>query len=110
MIKVISAYSVSQDLPTQAGETTSRKQQVWSLMLKCIGNPNPKKRLLTDLSVMIKNWRVDKTNCDIIMMVDMNKCIGDKKDLYDFCQQNNLIDSISLLDPDLEKDHTYLWG
>ena len=43
-------------------------------------------------------------------MADINEYIGNKGNLYDFCQQNNLIDSISLLNPEIEKDSTYLWG
>ena len=43
-------------------------------------------------------------------MADMNKFIGERKDLHDFCQHNNLIDVISLLDLDKHDDPTYLWG
>ena len=43
MIKVISAYRVSQATPAQAGELTSCKQQVHSMLRKEIKNPNPKK-------------------------------------------------------------------
>ena len=78
-IRVISAYRVSQDYPDQAGETTSCKQQVRSLMFKGIKNPNPQKIVLLDLFTMIQNWRSDKVNCDIILMADMNKHIGNKK-------------------------------
>ena len=76
MIRVISAYRVSQEYPDRAGETTSCKQQVRSLMKRGINKPNPKKRFLTDLTNMIKNWRKDKENCDIILMADMNEYIG----------------------------------
>ena len=110
MIRVISAYRVSQDSYKQAGETTSCKQQVRSLMLRGVRKPNPKKRFLTDLSAMLTAWRKDKPNHDIILMADMNEYIGDTKDLYDFCQHNNLIDTVSLLNPDLMEDPTYLWG
>ena len=43
-------------------------------------------------------------------MADMNEFIGEKKALHIFCQTTNLIDSISLLNPDLHSDPTYLWG
>ena len=79
-------------------------------MLKGIKHPNPKKRFLVDLSTMIKNWREDKNNCDIVLMADMNEYIGDKKDLYNFCQSNDLIDSIALMNPDLDNNPTYLRG
>ena len=63
-----------------------------------------------DLATIIIQWRLKKLDNDIILMVDINKLIGDGKDLQLFRQQTNLIDSISLLDPDLNIDPTYLWG
>ena len=110
IIRVISAYRVSQDSPAHAGETTSCKQQVRSLMLRGESQPNPKKRFLKDLASMITQWRSNNTDNDIILMADMNEYIGESKDLQLFCHQTNLIDSISLLNPDLNKDPTYLWG
>ena len=110
LIRVISAYRVSQDSPSQAGETTSCKQQVRSLMLRREKHPNPKKRFLKNLTIMLKNWRINKEHTEIILMADMNEFIGEKKDLYDFFQHNDLIDAVSLLDPDLHTDPTYLWG
>ena len=108
-IRVISAYRVSQEHPAKAGETTSCKQQVRSLMLRGVKNPNPKKRFLEDLATMITSWR-NSAGGEIILMADMNEFIGDKKALHTFCQATNLIDSISLLNPDLHSDPTYLWG
>ena len=43
-------------------------------------------------------------------MADMNEFIGEKKALHKFCQSTNLIDSISLLNPDLYSEPTYLCG
>ena len=40
----------------------------------------------------------------------MNDFIGEKKASHKFCQSTNLIDSISLLNPDLHSDPIYLWG
>ena len=107
-IRVISAYRVSQDYPAKAGETTSCKQQVRSLMLRGVKNPNPKKRFLEDLALMITSWRKNVVGGEIILMADMNEFIGDKTALHTFCQSTNLIDSISLLNPDLHSDPTYL--
>jgi len=59
---------------------------------------------------MITNWRTNKENSSIIAILDMNEFIGEKNDVYCFYQQNNLIDSASLLDPELNTDPTYLWG
>ena len=71
-------------------------------------NPNPNKRFLKDLATMIKTWRGNTANCDIILMADMNEYMEDKHGLHDFCQQTNLIGSISLLDPELNNNPTYL--
>ena len=43
-------------------------------------------------------------------MVDLDECIGNSGQLYDFCQTNNLVDSVSLLNPDLNRDKTYIYG
>ena len=43
-------------------------------------------------------WRAHKVNSDVIIMVEMNEFIGERKDLYNLCQYNNLIDTVSLLD------------
>lgn len=107
LIRVISAYIVSQDSPAQAGETASCKQQVRSLMLRGEKNHNPKKRFLEALETMIKTWRDNTVNCDIILMADMDEFIGNKRDLHNFCQQTNLIAFISLLDPELDNDPTH---
>ena len=40
----------------------------------------------------------------------MNEFMGDKHDLHDFYQETNLMDSISLLNLELNNDPTYLWG
>ena len=42
-------------------------------------------------------------------MADMKKYIGERKELYDFCQENNLIDSIKIMKPELKKEPTYLY-
>ena len=47
---------------------------------------------------------------EIILMADMNEYIGEKGDLCNFCLETDLINSISLLNPDLEGGPTHLWG
>jgi len=84
MIRVISVYRVSQDSPAQAGETTSCKQQVRSIMLRGVKKPNPKKRFIEDLSTMITNWRLNEEDCDIILMAEMNEFIGENKHYMNF--------------------------
>ena len=83
MIKIISAYRVSQATPSQTAELTSCKQQVRSMLRKGIKNPNPKKAFLTDLSKVIKKWRKDGKQHEVILMADMNECIknGNLQDL-----------------------------
>ena len=46
---------------------------------------------------------------EVVLMADMNEYISDKGDLYNFYLDTDLIDSISLLNPDLEENPTYLW-
>ena len=79
-------------------------------MLRGVKNPNPKKRFLEDLALMIVSWRKNTDDGDIILMADMNEFIGGEKALHTFCQRTNLIDYISLLNSDLQSDPTYLWG
>ena len=107
MITVIFAYRISQENITQAGETTSCKQQVRSLLKRGAAKPNPKKACLKDLGKFIGNWRAQGPTHEVILMVDKDEYIGEKGDIYDFCLENNLIDSVSLLDPDMEDAHTY---
>jgi len=84
MIHVVSLYRVSQNSPAQAGETTSCKQQARSLILRGVKKPNPKKRFLMDLSIMITNWRSNNEDCDIILMANMNEFIGGKQVPHEF--------------------------
>ena len=72
-------------------------------------NPNPNKRFLKYLATMIKTWRGNTVNYDILLMADMTEFIGDKHDLHNFCQKNNHIDPIFLLNSELKNDTTYLW-
>ena len=43
-------------------------------------------------------------------MADMNEYIGQKEDLYNLCKENNLIDTVTLLNPEMDTDPTYLYG
>ena len=110
MIRVISAYRISQEHVAQAGETTSCKQQVRSLLKRGVKNPNPKQVFLKDIGKFINNWRAKGPSNEVILMADMNEYVGDKRGLADFTMECNLVDSVSLLNPDLETDSTYLWG
>ena len=47
---------------------------------------------------------------EIILMVDMNKYIRNKGDLYELFVQNNLVDTVALLNSDIEDDLTYMYG
>jgi len=48
-------------------------------MLRGVKKYNPKKIFLEDLLTMITNWRLNKEDCDIILMTDMNAFIGKNK-------------------------------
>ena len=43
-------------------------------------------------------------------MAYMNKYTGDKEALYDFCVDTDLIDTVALVNPGVEKDLTYIYG
>ena len=110
MIKVVSAYRVSQATPSQAGEPTSCKQQVRSMLKKGIIDPNPKKAFLINLSQVIQKWRIEGENYEVILSANMNKCINTNGDLQDFCLENDLLDTVGLLNPTQINDATYLCG
>lgn len=43
-------------------------------------------------------------------MADMNEYTGDKGALHAFCVENYLVDMVVLLNPDIEKGPTYMYG
>ena len=47
---------------------------------------------------------------EVVLMADMNEYIGDKGEIRDFFVRNSLVDTISILNPDIETDPTYLYG
>ena len=49
-------------------------------------NLNPNKWFLKDLATMIKTWRDNTFNCDIILMENMNEFMGNKHDIHKFYQ------------------------
>ena len=46
----------------------------------------------------------------MILMSDMNEYIEDIGDLNELCTKHNLVDTVALLNPDIEQDPTYLYG
>ena len=46
---------------------------------------------------------------EVFFMADMNKYSGDKGELHDFCTKNSLVDTISILNLDIETDPMYLY-
>ena len=110
MIRVISAYRVSQTNNTKVGELTLYKQQVRSLLKRGVKKPDPKQAFLCDLGKFIRKWREQEDNREIILMADMNEYTGDKGSLYDFCIDTDLIDTVALVNPEIEQDPTYIYG
>ena len=47
---------------------------------------------------------------EVVLMLDMNTYIGYKGELHDLCVKHNLVDTISILNPDIETKPTYLYG
>ena len=109
MVKVVSAYRVSQEHTKQAGETTSCKQHVRSLQKRGLCNPNPKKVFLQDFGICLHAWKNKGKQNEVVIMADLNEYIG-TGDLANFCLENDLVDVVAMMNPDLEKYPTYLWG
>ena len=47
---------------------------------------------------------------EVILMSDMNECINKKGDLQDFFLENDLIDTVGILNPTQTDDMTYLYS
>ena len=75
MIRVVSAYRVSQSNIKQAGETTSCKQQVRSFQKRGMANPNPKQLFLKDFGAFICAWKNKGRQNEVIIMADLNDYI-----------------------------------
>ena len=58
----------------------------------------------------MSDWRDKYGKRKIILMVDLNEYIGDKGALYDFCVENYLVDSVALLNLDIEHEPIYRYG
>ena len=67
------------------------------MLKKGIKTPNPKKAFLTNLSKIIKKWRKEGKQHEVILMADMNECININGDLWDFCLENDRLDTVGLL-------------
>ena len=104
----ISAYRISQANPNQAGPLTSCQQQVRSLRRKGVLQPNPKKIMLQDLSIMLQKWRIQNENNEVVLMMDSNEDITDGGDFSMFSQNNDLVDIAPQFDPLLAQSPTYL--
>ena len=110
IIRVISAYRVSQESPKQVGDLTACKQQYWSYVQQGVNDPNPKRLFLQDLGKFINRWKNISEKNSIILMMDSNESLERGNPLHDFLIDHSLVDAISYLNPSLKNDKTYLYG
>ena len=99
VIQVIYVYRVSQRATKLVNETMLCKQQVRIMLKRGLKNHNPKKSFLTDLTKSIEKLRDKGKYREIILVADIIEYISSKGDLYNFCQENNVINYIGLLSP-----------
>lgn len=79
-------------------------------MKQGVTHPNPRKYFLTDIGQFIQTWRKNSKKHEVILMSDMNEYTGDMGELSEFCTTCDLVDTVALLNPDIETDPTYLYG
>ena len=109
MIRVYSAYRVSQELSSQAGVLTAVQQQYRGLVKQKREVVEPRVAFLADLEQEIRLWQ-QKPLHEVILMIDANESISEGKALAAFQQSLNMVDAVAMLNPTLEEDPTYLWG
>ena len=100
---------MSQLSHTGVGYTTAYMQQYRSQFKANISKSKPKKRILTDLTSFITQWRSTNEHSGIIFMIDAN---SDKEDEYfnQFLADTALNDIIPYFQPNLETQSTYRHG
>ena len=79
-------------------------------MKQGVTHPNPRKYFLTDIGQFIQTWRKNSKKHEVILMSDMNENTGVIGDLSELCTNYDLVDTVALLNPDIEADPTYLYG
>ena len=109
MIRVVSAYRVSQVQAETAGPHTACQQQYKALVRKKNKIVSPRQAFMADFEHSLRLWSQVEGH-ELIIMMDANEDLREKKDLRTFCEALNLVDAVEMLSPDLVGDQTYLWG
>ena len=110
IIRVISSYRISQNNPDKAGELTLCKQQWRSHVRRNRKRPNPRELHLQELTEFINNWTGKDKNHQTIILMDSNEELKEGNPLHQFMTSTNLVDAITVLNPDLTNDKTYIDG
>ena len=110
MIRVISAYRVSQSIKNKVGPLTSCQQQFNSLVLSNADTLEPRHAFLEDMNTFITKWKNSGDQHEVILMLDANEDIVEKSHFSEFVLEAGLLDAVSLVEPALKDDPTYLWG
>ena len=107
MIRVISAYRVSQEV-SSAGILTACKQQFRALVKRKHRITSPKEAFLADLEHELALWT--KTDGHEVILTDANETLAEGKNFATFIDSAKLIDVMEILNPSLMDDKTYLWS
>ena len=84
-VTFITAYRVTRQSITTAGSTTSYFQQFHHMRLGGNINPNPRKRILTDLKALIEQLRSDRH--DVMISLDANESFDGRSEIQEFFEE-----------------------
>ena len=109
VIRIYSAYRVSQEKVTHAGVLTACQQQYRALVKAEHKVLSPKQAFLADLEHELTLWGKNDKH-ETIVMLDSNETLAEGKEFKAFTENVHLTDAMETLDPSLLEDPTYLWG
>ena len=96
VIRVVSAYRVSQSRVEDAGPLTACHQQYRALVKNNHPITSPKQAFLSDLEHEMLIWMKHEKH-KVIIILDANETIAEKKGFASFKESVNLVDAIELL-------------
>ena len=110
MIRVISGYRVSQRRGKHVGPMTACQQQFNSLVLTDARSLDPRQAFLEDMEKFIMKWKNSGDQNEVILLMDANEDLADGSSLSKFVEKTGLLDAVAELEPNLQRDPTYLWS
>jgi hypothetical protein len=107
-LTIISAYRVSQSKLGKLGAHTIYSQEYMALVANGVSNPEPRKRILQELTRLIQQ-KTDEGHMVLVNM-DSNESIEENKDLKAFQEASHLVDLIATFSPSQVNLPTHLRG